>query len=348
MNVVTKRFISLIIGIILLVIGLLLNRFNMIRFFLCLVSIILLTYSSQLERDNKKLFIPLCAIFFFFFILSLDYLCVCTLKRIPIFSYSVVKNEEGTVYNSFGYRVWSCKNNTFKVDPLYKVGYFCDVRNAREENINNVLSTVVNNFDEYKGTYVKIIGRVASVIDSKSFYMQSYKEENGIIKFDETNKLYVLFDVEDKTVSNLMSGSVITVSGKIERKEDSDIYMIDSKVVKENESAGKLYVENDNGKCEYAKEYWFSTSTNTYYKSCIKDINMNINNNNYNLASALQNNIITLDEIKNEANAYLTQSKDNSKMYVYDYFKILVCDSSKNNDIIIGQTTMEFGDGYCK
>ena len=123
--------------------------------------------------------------------------------------------------------------------------------------------------------------------------------------------------------------------------------MIDSKIVKENSETGKLTVESDNGKCEYAKEYWFATSDNMYYRSCVKDISMKVNGIIYNLESALQNDIISLDEIKNEANAYLTQSKDNSKMYVYDYFKILVCDSSRSKDIIIGQTSMEFSDGYC-
>ena len=213
MNVVAKRFISLILGVILLVVGLLMTRFNIIRMLLCIVSIILLTYSSQLERDNKKLFIPLCAIFFLFFVISLDYLCVCTLKRVPIFSYSVIKSDDKMVYNAFGYRVWSCKNEAMKVDPLYRLGYFCNVEGQTPENINNVLSSVVDNFDSYKGTYVKIVGRVAKVVDSKTFYMQSYKEENNLIKFDETNKLYVMFDSESKTVSNLLEGSIITVSG---------------------------------------------------------------------------------------------------------------------------------------
>jgi len=348
MSVVTKRFLSLIIGIILLVIALLMNRFNIIRVVLCLISIILLTYSNQIERNNKKVFIPLFIIFFFFFIISLDYLCVCTLKRTPIFSYSVVKSESGNVYNAFGYRVWYCGDKTFKVDPLYRVGYYCNVKYETSENINNVLSNVINNFEQYEGTYVKIIGRVSKVVDDKTFYMESYIDDNGDIKFDETNKLYVEFNNSSKDVANLVSGSIISVSGKIDRLKDNDVYMIDSSIINENLSDSKIITESDNGTCEYGKEYWFKTSDNTYYKSCVKEVNMSINNYIYNLEKALQNNLITLDEIKNEANAYITQDKDNSIMYVYDYFKILVCDESNSNDVIIGQSTMEFSDGYCK
>ena len=67
MNKVNKRFITMAIGIILLVIALLMSKFNLIRFILCLLSIILLTYSNQLERSNKKVFIPLFVIIFFLF-----------------------------------------------------------------------------------------------------------------------------------------------------------------------------------------------------------------------------------------------------------------------------------------
>ncbi|MBR1417064.1 MAG: hypothetical protein IJ572_04530 [Bacilli bacterium] len=348
MNIVNKRFISLIIGIILLVIALFMNSFNLLRAILCLLSIILLTYSNQLERTNKRLFSILFVIIFSLFVISLDYLFVAYFKKTPILTYNIVSSEYGTVYNAIGYRVWKCSDKSFKVDPLYKLGYYCEKESMSSENINNVLSTIINNFDQYKGSYVKIIGRVSNVIDNTKFYMQSYKEEDNMIKFDETNKLYVEFNYANNSVLNLETNAIVTVVGKIDRKVGNDIFMIDSTFNKETTSSGDVtFGAESNIYCEYDKELWFQTSDNIYYKSCIDDVNITIGSNQYNLQNAMRNNLITLQEIEDESLGYQKQSKDDSTMYNFKDFKILVCDPKYSTDVIVGKTTMEFSDGYC-
>ena len=348
MNKVNKRFITMAIGIVLLVIALLMSKFNLIRVIICLLSIVLLTYSNQLERTNKKLFIPLFVIIFTFFVIALDYLVVGAFKKTPIFTYSIVSTGKGTVYNAIGYRVWSCENKTFKVDPLYKLGYYCEKETMSAESINNVLSNVVSNFDNYKDSYAKIIGRVSGINDDNSFYMQMFKEENNLIKFDDTIKLYVQFDYTNKDVSSLAVNSIVTVLGRIDRMENNNIYMIDSSFTKENNSSGDvIFGAETNIYCEYDKELWFQTSDNIFYKSCIEDVNLRINNSIYNLQNAIQNDLISLDEIKDEASGYQTQSKDDSKIYKFKDFNMLVCDPNSSRDIIIGKTGMDFSDGYC-
>lgn len=348
MNKVNKRFITMAIGIILLVIALLMSKFNLIRFILCLLSIILLTYSNQLERSNKKVFIPLFVIIFFLFIVSLDYLVVGAFKKPPILSYSIVSTNYGSVYNAIGYRVWSCKDKSFKVDTLYKQGFYCEKEAMSAESINNVLSSVYYNFDNYKDTYIKVIGRVSGVLDNNSFYMQMFKEENNLIKFDDTVKLYVEFDYANKDVSSLAVNSVVTVLGKIDRKDNNNIYMIDSSFTKESVSSGDvIFGAETNVYCEYERQLWFQTSDNIFYKSCIEDVNLKINDNVYNLQNAIQNNLITLSEIMDEASGYQTQSKDNSKIYKFNDFNMLVCDPNVSRDVIIGRTEMGFSDGYC-
>ena len=348
MNTVTKRFISMLIGVLLLAVALLMSKFNLIRAILCILSIIVLAYANQLERHNKKLFIPLFVIIFTFFVIALDYLVVASFKKSPIFSYNIVTTKYGTVYNAIGYRVWSCKNNDFKVDPLYKLGYYCEKESMTSENINNVLSTIVENFDNYKDSYVKIIGRVSKILDDKSFYMQMFREDNNIIKFDETTKLYVEFNYKNNDVAGLANNSIITVVGKIDRKEGNNIYMIDSTFTREAISSGDvLFGAETNIYCEYDKQLWFQTSDNIFYKSCIEDVNLKINDNIYNLQNAILNNLITLSEIEDEALGYQTQSKDNSRMYNFKDFKMLVCDPNVSKDIIVGRSEMDFSDGYC-
>lgn len=348
MNKVQKRFISMAIGIVLLLIALLLNKFGLLRAILCIASIIILTYSNSIERTNKKMFIPCFFVVFFLFVIALDYLVVGAFKKVPILSYSIVSSESGTVYNAIGYRVWSCKDNSFKVDTLYRLGYYCDKNTVGAENINNVLSTIVDNYKDYEGSYVKIIGRVSGIVDDNSFYMQMYKEVNNAIKFDETTRLYVQFDYKNKDVSTLAKNSIVTVLGKIDRMENNDIYMVDSSFTKENVSSGDvIFGAETNVYCEYDKKLWFQTSDNIFYKSCIEDVNLEINDNVYNLQNAFQNNLITLEEIKEEATGYQTQSKDGSRIYKYKDFNMMVCDPNVSRDVIIGRVEMDFSDGYC-
>lgn len=348
MNVVTKRFVSLSIGIILLLIALVLNNLGLLRAMLAILSIIILTYSFQLERNNKKVFIPLFIILFTFFVIALDFLVVSAFKKTPIMSYSIVSTSSGTVYNALGYRVWSCKDKTFKVDPLYKLGYYCEKESMTAESINNVLTTIVNNFEDYQDNYVKIVGRVTKVIDDKSFYMEMYKENDNLVSFDTTYRLYVEFNYSDSSILSLNDTKLVTVIGKISKKDGNYVYMIDSSYTSEITHQGDVSFDAEsNIYCEYDKELWFQTSDNIFYKSCIDDVNISINNAKYNLQYVLKNNFLTLEQIKNEALGFESQSKDNSIMYNFKDFKILVCDPNSSKDVIVGRLTMDFSDGYC-
>lgn len=348
MSKVNKRFITMAIGVILLVVALLMSKFGLLRAILCILSIIILTYSNQIERTNKKVFIPLFVIIFSLFVVALDYLVVGAFKKPPILAYSIVSTNSGTVYNALGYRVWSCKDKTFKVDPLYRQGYYCEKETMNAENINNVISTIVDDFSQYEGTYVKIIGRVSGILDDKTFYMQMFKEDDNIIRFNDTYKLYVEFDYTNKDVSSLAVNSIVTVLGKIDRMQGNDIYMIDSTFTKESTSSGDVvFGAETNIYCEYDKQLWFQTSENIFYKSCIEDVNLKINDNVYNLQNAITNNLITLQEIEDEAMGFKSQSKDNSKIYKFSDFNLMVCDPNISRDVIIGRTEMDFSDGYC-
>ena len=349
MSIVKKRIISLLLGILFLVISLALNNFNLLRVILCISSIIVLTYCMQLERNNKVIFISLFVIIMTFFTIGVDYLCACILKKTPILTLSIVSNENGSVYNAIGYRVWKCKDDSIKVDPLYRIGYYCDATYMSSESINNVLPSIINNFDHYKDNYVKIIGRVSKVVDNSSFYMETYSENTDTIFYNHEYKLHVNFNYADSKISELKENDIITVVGRVQNKDYNEVYLVDSKIKDEVTQQGDVSLDAEsNIYCEYDKELWFQTDDNIYYKSCINNVNITINNRQYNLLNALSNNIITLDQIKNESYGYEKLSNDESIMYKYKDFNILVCNPSKSRDVIIGRTTMTLGDGYCK
>lgn len=357
MKQVTLRLITLFIGIILIIISLLLNDFGCLRFILCLLGIISLTISNSIERNNKKVFIPLFAILFTLFMISTDYLFVCMFKKVPIFSYSIVTNNNNKVYNAIGYRVWICNDATytFKVDPLYKLGYYCATKDMESVDVNNILPILNNNFDAYKDSYIKITGRINKIISSSELTMQTYVKSDNAYDYADDITIDYTFNIPSSEVSKHNVNDEVTIAGKVDSKTGEDnkvtIKIIDASFMTVNntsEDTSYNFDVNENIYCQYDKELWFETDDHIYYKSCIDDLNLTILNNQYNLMYALKNHLITLNELKDEASGYLTNSKDNSVLYNYNNFKLLICDSSYSKDVIIGKTTMSFDDGYCK
>src|SRR5574344_56490 len=187
MNSISKRFISLILGLILIFIAFILNKYECLRAILCILGIVLLTYSNSIERSHKKVFIPLFAFIFTCLMISTDYLMVCTLKHVPIFAYSIATTDNSTVYNALGYRVWKCsEDNTLKVDPLYKLGYYCSISSMKSQDINNLLPVLINNFETYQDTYIKLTGKVTKVSDC---VLLSYLQYLRSLHFPESAKL---------------------------------------------------------------------------------------------------------------------------------------------------------------
>ena len=110
MSTVSKRLLTMFIGIILIVIAFILNS-GVIRVILAVSGIVFLTISNSLERNNKKLFLSLFAIIFFCFLVSLDYLIVGAFKKSPIFSYSIIKTNTSQEEYSLILKIENTKKN---------------------------------------------------------------------------------------------------------------------------------------------------------------------------------------------------------------------------------------------
>lgn len=358
MTTENKRIFLLIIGIILILIALIINNLEILRFILCLMGIILLTIGNSLERSHNKLFIPLFAFIITLFVIASDYLVVCAFKKLPIFTYSIVTNDTAKVYNGLGYRVWVCNNDDhdFKVDPLYKLGFYCSIKASTSEDINNVLKEINLNFDRYEGAYLKVTGRITNIIDNQTFTMQAYTKTDNNYEYDDTVTLNIYFNMPSSVLSNYNVNDEVLITGKIDSKETNNnkvtIKMIDSSFITSNaeDDSDDTYdfTVDNNIYCQYDKELWFETNNNIYYKSCVDDVNLKINDSEYNLMNALKNNLITLTDLENDANGYLSNSKDGSIIYTYNNFKMLVCDPQSSKDVILGKTDLSFDSGYCK
>lgn len=352
MSTVSKRLLTMFGGIILILIALILNS-GIIRPIFIFIGIILLAISNSIERNNNKFFLPLFLIIFFFFMVAIDYLLVTSLKKEPIFTYSIVSTGKNKVYNAFGYRVWKCDDNenTFKVDPLYKLGYLCSTQDMTTESINNALPKIYSDFKRYKDNYIKVTGKLSKIVNNTEIYMNTYDDNGDDISFNDNYILDVHFNMANQEVSKYTINDEITIVGKVSAKEDNKIKIIDSNFVvvgvfEQNDDYD--FDVNTNIYCQYDKELWFETKEKLFFKSCINSINLNISGGNYTLEAALKNGVVTLEDLKNSSLGYLTNSKDKSIIYTFNNFKILECDPSSSKDVIIGRPEMSFDDGYCK
>ena len=347
MSTVAKRLTTLFFGTLLIATGFIID-FDIIRPILVIVGIILLTISNSLERNHKKVFLPLFFIMFLLFMIALDYLVVGAFKKTPIFSYSIVKTSDSTVYNSIGYRVWVCndKDKSFKVDTLYKLGYYCSSYNITAEQIDNILPKLYDNFELYKDAYIKVVGRISNIKNNQEFYMQIYDNN----KFDDKYTLDVLFNFPSEEISKHYVLDEVTIIGKVESISDNTIKLVDSNFMTQSnlttDYSSYSFDVNSNIYCAYDKELWFQEKDHVFYKSCINSVDIIINKEKY-LSYAIKNDLITLDELKDLAEGFLSNSKDSSKIYIYNNFRLLECNKSNNSDLIIGKTTMSFDDGYC-
>ena len=344
----SKRILTLIVGIITIIIGFIINT-NILRSVLVITGIILLTISNSIERNNKKVFIPLFLILFFLFITALDYLVVGAFKRTPILSYSIVKTSDSTVYNAMGYRVWVCndKDKSFKVDTLYKLGYYCSSYNMASVTIDNILPKLYNNYSMYEDAYIKVTGKISKTISSQEFYMQIYNDD----QFDEQYILDVYFNFPLDEVSKRNILDEVTIIGKVDNKQNNIIRLTDSTFMTKSDITNNNdynFNVNSNIYCAYDKDLWFKLDNRVVYRSCINSIDVFINNYSYDLSFALENEVLSLEELKDLSEGYLTNSKDDAKIFIYNNFKILECNSSSSSDLIIGTPSLSFEDGYCK
>lgn len=85
-----------------------------------------------------------------------------------------------------------------------------------------------------------------------------------------------------------------------------------------------------------------------YYGNTNFSLSLTENNYKYTIDVALTNELVTFDNILNKARSTAIAYDGGSKLYKYDNFTIIVCNTiDGNNDVIIGDAEMQINN-YCK
>jgi hypothetical protein len=188
-KIVTK---SRIVALILTLLAFLLPLHNIIKLLIIITALTLLTLETKsLLPKNKKKLLPLYTLLFLIVFILLDSIVVVTLHKIPVFTLSIVTKDRVRVHNALGYKVWQCNKyeDELVIEPFYKKGYACDIEDIDNVNINDLITSLNNNFDEYKSTFIKVTGKISKKDGQNYIEMQAYQDNedsmNGYVTFSE-------------------------------------------------------------------------------------------------------------------------------------------------------------------
>ena len=100
---------------------------------------------------------------------------------------------------------------------------------------------------------------------------------------------------------------------------------------------------------KYEKIFAFNyNDVNYYYGNTDFELSLTENKYKHTIEVALTNELVTFDNILTKAKDIATSYDGGSKLYQYDNFNIIVCDTiDGNNDVIIGDAEMQINN-YCK
>ena len=348
------NFYLLIAGIILVLIPLLINKLTVIRLLLSLIGIIVITLFLKQKGKRKKI-----ALFIALLLVSVivDSIISATFIRIPIYTYNIITMGNTRVYNSVGYRIWQCDINStknMKVDAFYTKGYICDAKNIEQIDSNSFLNSVIENYDDYHNTYVKIRGKISKKNSQNSVEMQPYEQNditiNGYVNFADNIVLKIMFK---KNISELDLYDIydeITVIGIVKTLEHKDekfvIYLSEAELISEENFDSYEIIVNKENECSKENSIVFSDGNKDLYTYCLDDITIKYGNNNYELSSALSSSKITLDSLFEKEQSRAIDEEGNI-LYKFKEYNILECNPEKSKDVIIGPNTMELASTTC-
>ncbi len=357
-KIITK---TRIVSLILILLAFLAPLHNIIKLLILIFTLILLSLEKRdLLPKNKKKLLPLYALIYLIVFILLDSICVVTLHKIPVFTLSIVTKDNVRVHNALGYKVWQCnKNNSEElvIEPFYRKGYACDIDDIDNVNINDLITSLNNNFDEYRNTYVKVTGKISKKDGQNYIEMQAYQENeesmNGYVTFSETITLAIMFSENTEALDVYDIYDEITVVGLIKNMESIDgkrtIYMYEAKLTSIINLNTYTITATRSKKCKEDKKLIYETTEDKIYTYCLEDIIVKYNDDNleYELPSVLSSNKLDINTMIDNHDSKKTNKYNKNILYKYYTYNILVCDKETSKDVIIMSPKLDFDDVKC-
>lgn len=336
------NYIFLILGLILCIVPFFLPFYSLFRLISLLLGIILIVIGLVVYMPYKLAKIIILPIAFMASFYTLDYFSFKIFSTIPIFVSKSHINKEVNIYNSLFYRVYVCDNQIIS-DENYEKPFACDTGSLEEHNINELLTNSKESFKEYKGKFIKVIGKINTIKGNSSLTLNAYDygEEtlNGYVVFDE-NKKIVINDIKIDPNKYHIYDYVEVVGLVSSYSEDGEVMLElkDAKIIDNDIYESYELVTNNIDKPDVTKatdNVYYVGISGIYYRYSQSDI--------YELSYLLSDKRETIDNlVKNSEPVIL---KDDNKLYMLPEFKILVC--KKDNIYFLNNNITNYND-LCK
>ena len=343
-----KSIILLVIGIILLIIPFNFSTYNLIRLIVLAIGIFLITLSFIFHENKNIYLVILTPIILIFLSYAIDTFLFYKFNRIPLFVYELKSSKSVSTYNSFFYRIYKCDDDLI-LDYGYKKNYVCNENDLEAIDINTFLNDSNKTYQEYKGKFVKITGKISKLSGAESIELSSYKEStdslNGYVSF---NNNYILRIFVNENLNNYRIYDDITIIGRVESITDENgisiINLVDAKLIPNNIYKTFTYeIVNSND-----KNLLSLVSEQNYYLYGISNLNVRYANNTiYELSYLITDDRITLDDIIGNYSAtnFYDESRNLvAKGYELEKFNVLVCENDRK---IIANKNFELNSNLC-
>ena len=360
MSKMKKSLMVIIIGLLLMGTGFFVHLKHVYCLTIILIGFIVQIIGMIINRKKKIILFPILVLIFSSILILIDYLFVINFNRIPVFSLSTSISQNAKIYNGVLYRVWKCdtKSNKMFVDNLYKSNYYCDSSELHKIDINEFLLHFEEKFDVHKDKFVKIEGKISEIQGINYLEMKAYEEEvdslNGYVVFDDNVKLRFIFNKGNEKLSEYSLYDGIKVIGRVSKmvKENNDQYTIiirDSKIVNTARYNDFEAIVEEDDYCNEETKIYYENEEQKYYFNCLNKISIKYNEEDtYELDYLLKEKKLEMKDIYKKAISSDTYDDGGSILYHFDNFNILKCNTLEgNNDIIFGKKDLTKTENFC-
>lgn len=229
-----------------------------------------------MKKINKFLFI---VVIFIFLLFISDFIFLLIEKK-PL----ILTSYNGEKYSSIFYDVYNCNDEKVIKSKFFK--YSCKIKeNDNLDNKNNIKENITDNNKPNNS-------------NNNNTDSNNSKNDNDTDNKSDNNK-------DNKDNKNNKNNNIINDNPIIDTRIDDNIIGSNKRII---------IIDKSSDNCPQAIEYYYEDNNYRYYFTCVisGSIFVKIDNQEYNIKYALNNKIVTMDELIEAGFKPLKKSKNTS------------------------------------
>ena len=337
-----KVFLS-VLGVLLIIVPFCIPGYHLFELLILLCGIIALSLGIIIASHHKVIkiiFVPLLLICLCF---GIDFINAKFFKGFPVIARQKWSSANVSTYNSLFYRTYKCgKKKIF--DWNYKKSYMCGNKDIGTESVNLFLANPEDSFNNKKGRFVHLEGKISSIVGESGLILNEYEEKyekNGYVVFNENKK--VIVDNLQIDPTSFYVYDYIEVIGLVDSivisDESKEIHLTDAKIIPSSiYDDYELIVKNN-----YSDET-VAIDGNIYYKG-IDDIQYKYDERDYYELSYLL--IDKRETFENLVKGVKPKTNEEEKADIYKLEDYTLVKCNNDNLIFVNKYLNDFED-ICK